>query len=123
MTTTETPTTTRFRFHSDPGHGWLEVGLADLRDVGLRATQFSSYSYRHGDRLYLEEDCDATLFLKAYEARFGRVFAFDAILETRRDSPIRGMRRNAGTEYDRDKTKTLYQEYDRLIALRQEVEA
>ena len=57
-------------FWSDPGHGWLEVptGLAG-RLVPPR--YFSEYSYRGpatrgpGSSYYLEEDCDAGIFLAA----------------------------------------------------------
>lgn len=53
-----------FTFHEDPGHGWLEVTLADVAEVGLNPFSFSNCSYIRGSRLYLEEDCDAPLFLK-----------------------------------------------------------
>ena len=48
-------------FHSDPGHGWLEVARADLEALGLLSS-ISHYSYQRGERVYLEEDCDATKF-------------------------------------------------------------
>lgn len=56
--------TTTYTFHTDPGHGWLEVPLADVQRFGL-ANKISSYSYRQGDTAYLEEDCDAHLFVQA----------------------------------------------------------
>ena len=61
-----------FTFHSDAGHGWLEVSLHDLHDVGVSLDQLSAYSYRQGDRLFLEEDCDAGVFAKAYEKKHGK---------------------------------------------------
>lgn len=60
-----------FTFYSDAGHGWLEVSLADLEDVGLTLQEFSPYSYRSGDTLFLEEDCDAGVFIKQYKSRIG----------------------------------------------------
>jgi hypothetical protein len=60
-----------FVFHCDPGHGWLEVSKEDLQYVGLSPSDFSSYSYRKGNRFFLEEDCDAGLFLNAYEKESG----------------------------------------------------
>lgn len=51
-------------FISDPGHGWLSVSLADIRELGL-ADKFSSCSYMNGTRAYLEEDGDAGIFLDA----------------------------------------------------------
>ncbi len=71
-------------FHEDPGHAWLEVGLADLRDVGLSYVDFSGYSYVQAEgrrlvRMYLEEDCDAPKFINAYEAKHGAKPAFDEV--------------------------------------------
>lgn len=48
-------------FHEDAGHGWLEVELADLSKIGI-SHAISGYSYRRGDKAYLEEDADATLY-------------------------------------------------------------
>ena len=66
---------TPFTFHSDPGHGWLEVSIPDLRRVGLAPSDFSAYSYQHLDKVYLEEDCDAAVFIRTYEQVVGP-FAF-----------------------------------------------
>jgi hypothetical protein len=56
-----------YNFHTDPGHGWLEVPMADINRLGL-ASKISRYSYRQGDTAYLEEDCDANLFVQALQA-------------------------------------------------------
>lgn len=55
-----------YQFHSDPGHAWLEVPMSELRALGIDR-KISQYSYRSRDgRLaYLEEDCDAGLFVDA----------------------------------------------------------
>ena len=45
-------------FHSDPGHGWVEISLKELRSLNISVTQFSYYDYAAG-KAYLEEDCDA----------------------------------------------------------------
>lgn len=50
--------------HTDPGHGWLQVSLAKVRDLGI-ADKISSYSYISRDSVYLEEDCDLEVFAKA----------------------------------------------------------
>ena len=55
-------------FHSDPGHGWLAVKIKELVDLGV-AEKISSYSYQKGQTAYLEEDCDAGIFIKALEER------------------------------------------------------
>lgn len=53
--------------HSDTDHGWLEVAQGDLDTLGI-AEQISAYSCQDGDKVYLEEDCDKHLFLKAAAA-------------------------------------------------------
>lgn len=55
---------TAYNFHADPGHGWLEVDLDELIDLGI-ADKITPYSYRMGDTVYLEEDCDLTTFCRA----------------------------------------------------------
>jgi hypothetical protein len=55
----------KYRFHIDPGHGWLEVPMEELRDLGI-ADKISHYSYRDGDTAYLEEDCDTAVFVLAW---------------------------------------------------------
>lgn len=59
-----------FKFISDPGHGWLEVDISDIHAVGLTSASFSRFSYRKHDTCYLEEDCDASRFIDAYQAKF-----------------------------------------------------
>jgi hypothetical protein len=61
---TRTLRKTVHHFHSDAGHGWLEVELADLAKLGI-SHAISHYSYRHGDKAYLEEDMDATTYVNA----------------------------------------------------------
>ena len=56
-------TTRKYRSFSDPGHGWLRVPHTDLDALGI-SDQISTYSYQNGDWVYLEEDCDLTLFMK-----------------------------------------------------------
>ena len=65
-------TTRKLTFYTDPGHGWLEVSRADLGALGI-AGNVSNYSYQNRDRVYLEEDCDATLYLEAAKAAGWRV--------------------------------------------------
>lgn len=56
---------------TDPAHGWLIVTEGQLEEVQLTPDAFSRYSYRNGDLLALEEDCDMSRFLEAYEAQHG----------------------------------------------------
>lgn len=57
-------------FHEvrDPGHSWLKVPMKELDRLGI-ADDISSYSYQKGDMAYLEEDCDAGVFIQARVAR------------------------------------------------------
>ncbi len=60
-----------FRYFVDPGHGWLRVPLTALYVLGI-ADRITAYSYRRERYAYLEEDVDGPLFVRTYEARYGR---------------------------------------------------
>lgn len=81
----------KFRFISDPGHGWLEAPISLVETLGL-TTKVSSYSYRKGAMAYLEEDCDAYLFMDACK-RNGITVELDEIHQD--PTPIRGYSRFA----------------------------
>ena len=53
-------------FYTDPGHGWLAVPITLVRILGIQdiITGYSYYDERNG-MAYLEEDCDASVFVKA----------------------------------------------------------
>ncbi len=51
-----------YTWFTDPAHGWLRVPLAEV--AGLT---FSRYSYTDGVFAYLEEDCDADVFLQTLD--------------------------------------------------------
>jgi hypothetical protein len=53
----------------DPGHAWLQVNIQTLQDFGLTPADFSEFSYTDGHDLYLEEDCDAGVFIRAIGER------------------------------------------------------
>ena len=74
--------------HEDPGHGWLQVEMAELVRLNLQ-NQISRYSYCDGDRVYLEEDCDMSLFLMTKE-RLGERIKINH-KHTNHDSPIRNL--------------------------------
>lgn len=63
------------RWVVDGGHGWLRVPIVSAE--GLR---FSEYSYidRVGGWLFLEEDCDAGVWLRAHDL-VGSSFPVDLI--------------------------------------------
>jgi len=50
-------------FHEDPGHGWLAVKRKELVELDI-IHKVSSCSYERGETVYLEEDCDASLFIR-----------------------------------------------------------
>ena len=59
--------TQKLTFHCDRGHGWLEVTQADIETLGL-SDKISAYSYAQGGKAFLEEDCDATLYIEGAKA-------------------------------------------------------
>jgi hypothetical protein len=84
--------TKTFTFFTDPGHGWLAVSLQDCADIGLSLRDFTHYSYRHIENLYLEEDCDAGLFINAFTSKYGHAPTIEEI-HSNRDSLVRKFRR------------------------------
>ncbi len=59
-----------YRYLQDPGHGWIEVPIAELTELGI-ADKITPYSYvgANGTMVYLEEDLDAYTWLNAHRAR------------------------------------------------------
>ena len=51
----------KYQYITDPGHGWLEVPLADVLAAGVKDA-ISGCSYQNADNAYLEEDCDLAAF-------------------------------------------------------------
>lgn len=56
-----------YKYHEDPGHGWIEVPMKELRRLKI-ADRISPFSYRAGGIAYLEEDCDASVWVNAKTA-------------------------------------------------------
>jgi len=50
-------------FHTDAGHAWLEVPIADYPDAIDHGT---GYGFQKGWTIYLEQDCEAPSFLRAH---------------------------------------------------------
>lgn len=59
-----------FEFYSDPGHGWLKVDKKDVLNLSIQ-DKISTCSYKNGRSIFLEEDGDAGVFLKAYKNTYG----------------------------------------------------
>ena len=53
-------------YHTDPGHGWFAVPITLLQRLAIHP-KVSTYSYidTAAGFVYLEEDCDASLFMAA----------------------------------------------------------
>lgn len=79
-----------YTFHTDAGHGWLEVDMLELDMLGI-TDQISRYSYKHRGKAYLEEDCDASVFINAMESKGQKVVYVTS--NTNYDSPIRNFAR------------------------------
>ncbi len=60
-----------FVYFIAPDHGWLEVSLEDLDAVDVPRRYISRYSTFKKSYAYLEEDCDAGIFLAAFRAKYG----------------------------------------------------
>lgn len=103
-----------FFYYYDPGHSWLCVGHDDIKDVGLSIHAFSKYSYMHKDSIFLEEDCDAGLFLTAYEATFGKKPELTGKGVTGQ-SRIRSYAHLSGLDYSWDKHRELMAQYRAII--------
>jgi len=73
-------------FHADPSHGWAQVPKNIILDMGIE-NDISHYSYVDTLYVYLEEDCDLSLFMhKAKEKGWNVSFKEK---HTNHDSPIR----------------------------------
>ena len=59
-----------FTAYNDPAHGWIKVPRTLLKELGI-ADKVSDYSYQRGGDVYLEEDGDATLFIRTFVGRHG----------------------------------------------------
>lgn len=78
----------RLTFHADPAHGWLEVTRADLAALNIES-KISRYSYASGNKVFLEEDADASHYLEAAKAK-GWIINIQENF-TNGDSPIRNL--------------------------------
>ena len=82
----------KYTFHSDAGHGWLEVNREDLVALDI-TSKITPYSYQKGDKVFLEEDCDLHTFFRAYWEMFSAHFTEGPLavdVYDGDDSPIRG---------------------------------
>lgn len=79
----------KLHFYSDPAHGWLKVAIKELERLGI-ADKITPCSYIRGQYAYLEEDCDAPLYMKAYKEAHGEKVKIEVEEHTtNRESRIR----------------------------------
>ena len=62
---------TRFKFYSDPSHGWVKVDRPILVSLGI-IDKITPFSYQRGDFVYLEEDQDLSTFFNAFFTKYGK---------------------------------------------------
>ena len=62
------PKTIDVIYYSTPRHGYFKVDGDDMRDLKIsQSLSYYSYYNEDDDIFYLEEDCDASLFMKRCE--------------------------------------------------------
>jgi hypothetical protein len=76
-----------YLFHSDPGHGWLQVKRQELKDLRI-LDKISHCSYQKRGDVFLEEDCDYSLFVERMK-ELGRPFEIKEINSQAKDSIVR----------------------------------
>ena len=62
-----------FTKFEDCGHGWLAVSYEDLINLNIH-NKISNFSYidSNNNYVYLEEDVDMVLFMKAYKEKYNK---------------------------------------------------
>ena len=58
--------TKKYHVYSDSGHGWVKVKFSEILKLGIQ-DKITSFSYTRGGYIYLEEDCDLSVFVEALE--------------------------------------------------------
>ena len=79
-----------YEFYYDAGHSWLEVDFNEIASFNIQ-DQISHYSYRKlgTNKCFLEEDCDAGIFLNEL-TKSGKQFKIKEV-DHGRNSVIRNM--------------------------------
>ena len=75
---------TTIKYIQDPGHGWLVIPLSVISELGI-ANKISSCSYYNKNMAYLEEDCDAGVFLEALKEQLNITYKDLFIMEQHQD--------------------------------------
>ena len=79
-----------FTYHTDPGHGWVEVKRSSLIELDVDLSKISySYQSRDGRTVYLEEDCAVVPLIEAMKAK--KISYEFKVLHTNNEHWIRGL--------------------------------
>lgn len=60
-----------FVCYSDPAHGWAKVPEGVIAEIGMKAADFSQFSYLDRGHIFLEEDCDLSAFVEGFRKAVG----------------------------------------------------
>jgi hypothetical protein len=74
-----------YKRYCDPGHSWLAVKYIELIELCI-VGQISEYSFVNGSTVYLEEDCDMSKFIDAYEKKYNKKINIKEILLSNPDT-------------------------------------
>lgn len=75
--------------YCDPRHGWLQVPLETIKEIGKSVADYSSFSFIDDEFIYLEQDVDQRLF----EEDYGKPFQIQ-IMRSHRRSAVRDLAHN-----------------------------
>lgn len=81
-----------FKHYSDDSHGWIAVKKKLIDDLNL-SKKITVFSFQKGKTVYLEEDCDASVFLDELKKRDMNCQIIS--IHHKNKSPIRGYERYA----------------------------
>ena len=98
------------KFYFDSGHGWLEVTYEELIDLGI-TKRITNWSYRDGEKVYLEEDIDVGTYIDAVKEQRGLVVTVKNLNVA--DNHLR----NPEDRVDPRKLKRFYLDYDEVMPL------
>ncbi len=84
----------KITYFNDGGHGWYSVKREKLKAMGI-LDKVSGFSYEKGKSVYLEEDCDASLFFNALTEEEKQ--SIKVINSYRDRSPVRNYSRFSST--------------------------
>ena len=79
-----------FKKYCDPRHGWLQVPLQTIKEIGKSVSDYTSFSFIDNDYIYLEEDVDQKLF----EEDYGKPFKIK-LVRSKNFSKIRKLAHNS----------------------------